>query len=309
MAVAAAIGLIAYFAAAGTGGAAHRTNPAVDDPAAATAIGGPLKAPHGLAVARNGDLYIVDTGRDQVLRRLPPGILQVVAGNGHRGFSGDGGPARDAELSLANDSGIAVARNGTLDIADSGNGRVRAVLANGIIETVAGDGKRGGPGQGLILHKTPALDTSLGEAAGLAIGPNGDLYIAAANVAPSPGPHYRVGRWWRRADPLRQCLLAIRRARPISISPANWPSTGLVTYSFQAPPTASWRSPRTVTSNISAKRAETGLPKHWPKPESAPSSKPDAMVSRRLPANGQDHTAEGRAGVNPRTRPAETPRP
>jgi hypothetical protein len=182
LAVAAAIGLIAYFASAGTGGAAHRTKPAVDDGAAATAIGGLLKAPHGLAVARNGDLYIVDTGRDQVLRRPPSGVFQVVAGNGHRGFSGDGGPARDAELSLANDSGIAVARNGTLYIADSGNDRVRAVAANGSIETVAGDGERGGVGQGLILHDTPALDTSLGEAAGLAIGPNGDLYIAAANV-------------------------------------------------------------------------------------------------------------------------------
>jgi sugar lactone lactonase YvrE len=176
--VLAAIGLIVYLA---NGSKAHRTPAADDGAGAATVVGGPLKAPYGLAIAPGGDLYIVDTGRDQVLRRLPSGRLEVVAGNGRRGFSGDGGRAADASLRLGNPSGIAVARNGTLYIADSGNDRVRAVLADGTIETVAGDGRRGA-GLGLILHDTVARDASLGEVGGLAIGPDGDLYIAAANV-------------------------------------------------------------------------------------------------------------------------------
>jgi hypothetical protein len=158
------------------------TSPASNtQPSVPTAVGGPLKAPYGLAVAPNGDLYIVDTGRDQVLRRLPSGKFQVVAGDGHRGFSGDEDPATSAELNVGNFSAIAVAKDGTLYIADSGNERVRAVLPDGIIKTVAGDGNSGGD-YGLILHTTPALEASLGEVGGLAIGPNGDLYIAAGNV-------------------------------------------------------------------------------------------------------------------------------
>jgi hypothetical protein len=150
-------------------------------PAVPAAVGGPLKHPYGLAVARDGELYIVDTGRDQVLRRLASGRFQVVAGDGHRGFSGDGGRATNAELNLGASSGIVIAKNGTLYIADSGNDRVRAASPDGTIETVAGDG-RTGRDNGLILRTTPALDASFGAPSGLAIGPSGDLYIAAANV-------------------------------------------------------------------------------------------------------------------------------
>jgi hypothetical protein len=150
-------------------------------PTAPTAVGGPLKHPYGLAVAQDGDLYIVDAARDQVLRRLPSGKFQLVAGDGHRGFSGDGGPAVDAELSLGADSGIVIADNGTLYIADSGNERVRDVSPDGTIRTVAGDGTPGSD-DGLILRTTPALDASFGAPSGLAIGPNGDLYITAGNV-------------------------------------------------------------------------------------------------------------------------------
>jgi hypothetical protein len=50
------------------------------------------EAPYALAVAPNGDLLAVDARRDQILRRLPSGKFQVLAGDGKRGFSGDGGP-------------------------------------------------------------------------------------------------------------------------------------------------------------------------------------------------------------------------
>jgi len=163
---------------------AHHAVPApgsASQPTVPPAVGGPLKHAYALAVARDGDLYVVDAARDQVLRRLRSGTFHVVAGDGHRGFSGDGGPATDAELSLGARSGIVIAKNGTLYIADSGNDRVRAVLADGTIKTVAGDGTSGA-GDGLIVRTTPALDASFGAPSGLATGPNGDLYIAADNV-------------------------------------------------------------------------------------------------------------------------------
>ncbi|HTW07436.1 MAG TPA: hypothetical protein VME46_08000 [Acidimicrobiales bacterium] len=99
--------------------------------------------PQALATGPDGCLYIVDTGRDEVLQRLPDGGFVVVAGDGKRGFSGYGGPAVDARLTLDGDSGIAIGANGTVYIAGSGNDRARGVLPNGTIETVAGGGQVG----------------------------------------------------------------------------------------------------------------------------------------------------------------------
>ena len=97
-------------------------------PTKVSTTGAILEHPYGLAVGSNGALYVVDTGREEVLCRLSTGRFVVVAGNGHHGFSGDGGPATDAELNLSDSSGLAVARTGALYIADSGNNRLREVL-------------------------------------------------------------------------------------------------------------------------------------------------------------------------------------
>ena len=135
------------------------------------------KAPYSLAVTPNGDLLVVDSGRDQILLHVPSGKFQVVAGDGKRGFSGDGGPAVRAELNVQPWSGVAVARNGTVYFADSGNGRVREVLPNGIIETVVGGGKRALPDR--VGEQVPARQASLDDVAGIAIGPKGNIAIAA----------------------------------------------------------------------------------------------------------------------------------
>ncbi len=156
------------------------------------------EAPYALAVAPNGDLLVVDSGRDQILRRLPSGKFQVLAGNGERGFSGDGDPAVRAEINVDNWAGIAVARNGTVYFADDGNARVREILPSGIIKTVAGGGTRV-----LRLSPMPALVASLGRLAGLTIGPNGELYIAADAVyrlGPGGILHWVVGKSFRFKD-------------------------------------------------------------------------------------------------------------
>ena len=147
-------------------------------PVAQSARLGP-KHPWGLAAGANGALYMVDTGRDQILERLPSGSFEVVAGTGQEGFSGDDGPAFAANLSLTNDSGIAVATDGTVYFSDTGNGRVRAVAPDGVITTVAGGGTT------LLATATaPALDASFGPIGpeGLAIGPGGDLFIGGPAV-------------------------------------------------------------------------------------------------------------------------------
>ena len=153
------------------------TSPATSDVASAGPIVSP-KTPQALAVGPGGSLYVVDGGRDQILRYLPDGRFQVAAGDGKNGFSGDGGQAIDAEIHDV--SAIAVAKNGTVYLADEGNGRVREILPDGIIETVAGGGT-----VPLGMKPVAALSASFGGPSslfGLAIGPNGELYIGTSAI-------------------------------------------------------------------------------------------------------------------------------
>ena len=131
-------------------------------------------------MASDGTLVLVDPGRDQVLRRLADGRFVIVAGSGRRGFSGDGGLATRAELRLSGNSGLALAPDGTIYLSDSGNDRVRAVLADGDIETVAGGGHLALPTS--LRGRVPATSASLRDPAGLAFGPDEDLYIAASFI-------------------------------------------------------------------------------------------------------------------------------
>ncbi len=79
-----------------------------------------LNTPGALAVSPTGVLYVVDPSRDRILQRLPSGQFQVVVGNGHRGFSGDGQLAIDAKISVTQGSDLVVARYGTIYFTDEG---------------------------------------------------------------------------------------------------------------------------------------------------------------------------------------------
>jgi uncharacterized protein (TIGR03437 family) len=94
---------------------------------------------------RNGNLYFVDQGAHRVLRIDPSGNLRTLAGNGSRGFSGDGGPASSAILD--NPTAIAVDANGIVYFTDQSNQRIRKI-DGGIITTFAGSGGLGFAGDG-----------------------------------------------------------------------------------------------------------------------------------------------------------------
>ena len=109
-----------------------------------TGNGGPataarLSEPRTLAVAPDGSIYFTEPKENLVRKIDPNGIIDVFAGTGKAGFSGDGGPATKAELNF--NRGVNVDGAGTVWIADSLNQRIRKVDANGIITTVAGNGK------------------------------------------------------------------------------------------------------------------------------------------------------------------------
>ncbi len=129
--------------------------------------------PTALAVGPNGNLYIADQTRDQILERLPDGTFTVVAGTGQVGYSGNGGPAVKAELDRP--EGMAFAGDGTLYFGDEGNGRVRAISPSGNITTVIGSGNSST--SGFVADGTRAFEADI-QPNDVAIDPRGYLYIS-----------------------------------------------------------------------------------------------------------------------------------
>src|SRR5512132_1002264 len=84
-----------------------------------------LGAPEGLASDRQGNLYISDATDHRVRKVDASGIITTIAGNGYKGFRGDGGPATAAELDSP--YGLAVDAAGNVYVADLGNARVRKI--------------------------------------------------------------------------------------------------------------------------------------------------------------------------------------
>jgi sugar lactone lactonase YvrE len=88
-------------------------------PALSAGFGGAV----GIALAPDGSVYVGEF-QHRVRRIGPDGNISTVAGTGTSGFSGDGGPAIDAELNFP--KGIALGPDGRLYVADYANNRVRA---------------------------------------------------------------------------------------------------------------------------------------------------------------------------------------
>lgn len=101
-----------------------------------------------------------------------PSTISTLAGTGTAGAAGDGGPASQAQLNAP--AAVAIDGAGNVFVADARNNRIREVVASsGTISTVAGTGTAGFAGDG--GSATAAL---LNGPSGIAVTPNGDLYIA-----------------------------------------------------------------------------------------------------------------------------------
>ena len=97
--------------------------------------------------------------------------MQVVAGTGQPGYSGDGGAAGQAQLNEP--EGLAVGADGTVYFADAQNNRVRSVSPQGTITTTAGDGTAGSSGVG-----GPPTAAELADPQDVAVGTEGSIYIS-----------------------------------------------------------------------------------------------------------------------------------
>lgn len=135
-----------------------------------------LDSPNGIVVAANGDIYFADSNNHTIRRidgRNNPEI-EPVAGNHDLGggFSGDNGPAIEAQLDTPD--GVAIAPDGDIIVADSHNDRIRRVdRQTGVIITIAGSGENGYDGD-----DQRAVDAALNTPSAVATAPNGDIFIA-----------------------------------------------------------------------------------------------------------------------------------
>ncbi len=135
------------------------------------AIESRLVHPTGVAVDGAGNVYIADHSNYRIRKVDSLGVITTIAGTGERGFSGDGGPAVEAQL--GGPYIVAVDGTGNVYIADHSNYRIRKVDSLGVITTIAGTGERGFGGDG-----GPAVEAQLGSPRGVAVDGAGNVYIA-----------------------------------------------------------------------------------------------------------------------------------
>jgi RHS repeat-associated protein len=163
------------FAGTGTPGASGNGGKAID-----AAIGDPT----GVAVGKDGSVYVAQSSEHWVRRIRPDGVIEPFAGTGTAAWLGDGGPAQSAALNWP--AGLGVGADGSVYIADSFNNLVRRVGTDGSIQTIAGTGLPGSDGDGGL-----ATAAKLNQPRGVAVAPDGTLYVGdvqrVRRIDPSKG--------------------------------------------------------------------------------------------------------------------------
>jgi streptogramin lyase len=132
-----------------------------------------INQPFGVEIGPDGALYICEVGHHRVRRLdLKSGELTTVAGNGTKGYSGDGGPATKAQLNEPYE--VRFDKSGNMLFVEMQNHLVRKVDAKtGTISTIAGTGKAGFGGDG-----GPATKAQFSSPHSIALDDDGNLYIA-----------------------------------------------------------------------------------------------------------------------------------
>jgi len=137
------------------------------------AVAARLNAPEAALVDANGDLLIANSSYHRIHRvDASTRKIETIAGNGTPGFSGDNGPAVDAQVNRPSD--LAFDKQGNLFFADALNNRVRRIDATtDAVTTVAGNGLFGFSGD-----NGPATSAKLATPSGLDLDTDGNLFIA-----------------------------------------------------------------------------------------------------------------------------------
>ena len=134
-----------------------------------------LSNPIDVAVDSTGNIYIDDFNNQRIRKVNTSGIISTFAGNGTAGFSGDGGPAANAEFNSP--QGIACSAQGVLYIADQANNVIRRVGTNGVITTFSGNPSN----QNFTGDGGLAINATLNNPYRITVDKNGNVFILDQN--------------------------------------------------------------------------------------------------------------------------------
>ena len=135
-----------------------------------------LKGPRAIDVVGNTMWLALREGNAVYRLELDKGTIHHVAGTGKKGFTGNGGPAKQATLS--GPKGIAVGPKGNIYLADTESHTVRMIdLKTGKLELIAGDGKKGDGPEGQDPKKC-----RMDRLHGVYVDKDGAIYVGDTNT-------------------------------------------------------------------------------------------------------------------------------
>jgi len=135
------------------------------------AIHSRLSRPEGLDGDAAGNIYVADSFNHRIRKISPDGVITTIAGTGTNGYTGDKSLAIHADIAGPMD--VKLGPSGAIYILERDNHCVRRITDDGIIVTIAGNGKAGFSGDG-----GPASLSMLNTPYGIAIDKYENIYIA-----------------------------------------------------------------------------------------------------------------------------------
>jgi sugar lactone lactonase YvrE len=164
-------GIVTTVAGDGTAGYA-------DGPAAQARFNGPI----GVACDKQGSLYVADSYNDRIRRISSDGQVTTTAGAGQPGYTD--GPAASAFFDTP--GGVAVANDGSLIVADTGNRQLRKITADGNVTTIPANDSFSRPIAVATTHDGFLYVTDLDRSRVIQIAPDGSTHVVAENfIQPS----------------------------------------------------------------------------------------------------------------------------
>lgn len=144
-----------------------------------------FRGPQGIALDRGGNLFVADSYNHAIRKVTPAGLVSTLVGGPSSGYVD--GAGNDARFNLP--SGVAVAADGTVYVADQNNARIRKISPEGVVSTLAGFANTGG------FSYTPYRELLAADGAGSDSGfylPSCLAVDAAGNVFVSDGANHLI---------------------------------------------------------------------------------------------------------------------